>query len=145
MKTLALVLLLWTIGASSSIAHEVHHDIAATGAVLVRLTYADGSPFAYEKYELFPEGREVPVQVGNSDAQGRVVFVPGDVANWRLKAYSADGHGVDLKFAAPATGTVSAPAASAGPDRATQVLIGLAILFGLFGLVQLFVHRRRKP
>ncbi len=142
MRTLALVIVLWSVGAGCAIAHEVHHDIAATGAVMVRLTYADGSPFAYEKYELLPEGREVPFQVGNSDAQGRVVFVPGDVANWRLKAYSADGHGVDLKFAAPATGTPSAPPASAGADRATQVLIGLAILFGLFGLVQIFVHRR---
>jgi nickel transport protein len=144
MRTLALFLLLWTVGASCAIAHEVHHDIAATGAVMVRLTYADGSPFAYEKYELFPDGQEVPVQVGNSDAQGRVVFVPGETIDWRLKAYSVDGHGVDLKFAAPATRTVTAPPASAGPDRATQVLIGLSFLFGLFGLVQLFLRRRRS-
>ncbi len=141
MRTLALVLLLWTVGAA---AHEVHHDIAATGAVMVHLRYADGSPFAYEKYELFPEGQEVPVQVGNSDAQGRVVFVPGETINWRLKAYSADGHGVDLKFAAPAIQAATAPAVAAGPDRPTQLLIGLSLLFGLFGLVQLFL-RRRKP
>jgi nickel transport protein len=141
MKVLALLFLLWVGGVA---AHEVHHDIAAAGAVVVRLSYADGKPFAYEKYELFPDGQEVPVQVGNSDAQGRVVFIPGEIANWRLKAYSADGHGVDLKFAAPGTQAVAASATPAGPDRVTQMLIGLSFLFGLFGLVQLFL-RRRKP
>lgn len=141
MKALALLPLFWFGGAAG---HEVHHDIAATGAVAVRLAYADGSPFAYEKYELFPEGKDVPVQVGNSDAQGRVVFVPGDIVNWRLKAYSADGHGIDLKFAAPAAESAGTPSMPAGPDRPTQLLIGLSVLFGLFGLVQLFL-RRRKP
>jgi nickel transport protein len=140
MRTLALFLLLCTVGAA---AHEVHHDIAAAGAVMVRLTYADGSPYAYEKYELFPEGQEVPAQVGNSDSQGRVVFVPGETTNWRLKAYSADGHGVDLKFAAPAIQVATTPAVAASPDRATQVLIGLSLLFGLFGLVQLLLRRRK--
>jgi len=138
MRALALFLLL---GVGGAAAHEVRHDIAAVGAVAVRLSYADGSPFAYEKYELFPGGQDLPAQVGNSDAQGRVVFVPGQIANWRLKAYSADGHGVDLEFAAPTTQAVAAPPVAAGLDRTTQVLIGLAVLFGLFGLVQLFLRR----
>lgn len=57
-------------------AHEVHHDIAAAGAVMVRLTYADGSPYAYEKYELFPEGQEVLAQVGNSDSRAGSSLFP---------------------------------------------------------------------
>jgi nickel transport protein len=142
---LALILLLWT-GAAT--AHEVHHAIARADAVVVRLSYADGQPFAYEKYELYAVGKDVPAQVGNSDALGRVVFVPGEVKDWRLKSYSADGHGVDLRFAAPApVGGLSGlpePAAPAEPGRATRIVLGLSLLFGLFGLLQLFL-RRRKP
>jgi nickel transport protein len=134
-------LLLWPLAAG---AHEVHHAISAAGAVAISLSYADGRPFAYEKYELTPEGQQVPVQVGNTDAAGRVVFLPGGTRNWRLKAYSADGHGVDLRFESPTvTGTVAATAA-AKPDRVGQMVLGLAVLFGLFGLVQLF-QRRRRP
>jgi len=136
----AVLLLAW---AGLAAGHEVHHVVEPTAAVVVRLSYADGKPFAYEKYELTPEGQEIPVQVGNTDARGRVVFVPGEARNWRLKAYSADGHGTDLRFAAPATQAAAPAAVAAVPDRATQLVTGLALLFGLFGLVQLFLHRRK--
>lgn len=140
MKVLLLApLLAWTVAAA---AHEVHPTVAAAGAVAITLRYADGQPFAYEKYELTPEGQQTPVQVGNTDAAGRVVFLPGEHRRWRLKAYSADGHGTDLQFESP---PVDAPAAAANtPGRATQMVLGLAVLFGLFGVVQLFL-RRRKP
>lgn len=140
MRVVALILLLWLGGAS---AHEVHHVVAATGAASVSLNYADGSPFAYEKYELYAEGREVPVQVGNTDAAGRVVFVPGETRQWRLKAFSADGHGVDLRFESPAIQTAAATT-DAGPGRPTLALFGLGLILALFGLYQLFINRRQQ-
>jgi nickel transport protein len=140
----ALLLALTALWCGTAAAHEVHHTVAATGAVVVSLSYADGSAFAYEKYELTPEGQQVPAQVGNTDAAGRVVFLSGNLPRWRLKAYSADGHGVDLRFEAPQPAASTPAAPAAGPDRATQVVIGLSILFGLFGLLQLFLHRRHS-
>lgn len=123
-------------------AHEVHHRIESTSAVVVTLRYANGQPFAYEKYALYPAGQETPAQVGNTDAQGRVVFVPDATRNWRLQATSTDGHGVNLEFAAPATG---APA-SAAPETALQRWLlagfGLSFIFGLFGLFQLFARKK---
>jgi len=133
-------LLAWSLLAA---AHEVHHTVAAAGAVAVALSYADGQPFAYEKYELTPEGQQAPQQVGNTDAAGRVVFLPGTHRRWRLKAYSADGHGVDLNFESPPVDTPAAVTTTDTPDRATQLIFGLSVLFGLFGLLQLFLHRRK--
>ena len=130
--------------ASLAGAHEVHHAVEPADAVVVRLTYADGKPFAYEKYELYPAGQDVPTQVGNSDAQGRVVFIAGEVRDWRLKAYSADGHGTDLQFAAPAARSTATTTDTAAPGRPVLLVTGLAVLFGVFGLIQLFL-RRRKP
>jgi nickel transport protein len=141
MRAVAILLLLW-IGSAS--AHEVHHVIAATNAATVSLSYADGSAFAYEKYELYADGKDVPMQVGNTDASGRVVFVPGDTKNWRLKAYSADGHGVDLRFESLAI-QASAVAADAGPGRATLALFGLGLILAAFGLYQLLIARRKTP
>jgi len=139
MRVLTLVLVLW---ASLAGAHEVHHAIAATNAMSVSLTYADGNPFAYEKYELYPDGKEVPVQVGNTDATGRVVFIPGEIQKWHIKAWSADGHGVDLRFESPTLQAGPATSVDAAPGRTTLALLGLGIILSVFGAYQLF---RRKP
>lgn len=139
MKTLAFFLALW---AGAAGAHEVHHAIAAANAVSISLTYADGSPFAYEKYELYADGKNVPVQVGNTDAAGRAVFIPGETKQWRLKAYSADGHGVDLRFEPPAV-RQGAGVSDAGPGRATLALFGLGLILATFGIYQLFLNRRQ--
>ncbi|MBK7813548.1 MAG: ABC transporter permease [Rhodocyclaceae bacterium] len=140
MRVLVFVLALWS-GAAA--AHAVHHDIVATGAVSVALTYADGSPFAYEKYELYPDGKEVPVQVGNTDAAGHVVFLPGDTKQWRLKAFSSDGHGVDMRFESPAV-LGNTAAAESGPSRTTLALLGLGLILAAFGAYQLFLGRMTK-
>ncbi len=144
MRLVLLLLLSW---ANLVFAHEVHHVVTPGTAVVVKLSYADGKPFAYEKYELTPDGASVPMQVGNSDAEGRVVFVPGTASNWRLKAYTADGHGADLRFAVPAmNGQSAVPGAPSvtdtGPNRASLLAFGLGLLLAAFGLLQLFVKRK---
>lgn len=124
-------------------AHEVHHAIETTGAVAIRLTYADGKPFAFEAFEAYPEGKDIPAQVGRTDEQGRAVFVPGETKRWRVKAFSADGHGVDLKFDTPAiTTSAAAPASSDGPNRASLLLFGFSILLALFGAYQLWLRKK---
>lgn len=134
------ILFLFCLGTAS--AHEVHHVVAAADAASVSLSYADGSAFAYEKYELYAEGKDIPVQVGNTDAGGRVVFIPGETKQWRLKAFSADGHGVDLHFESPALQTNATVAADSGPGRGTLALFGLGLILAAFGTYQLF---GRKP
>lgn len=142
MRTLIFVLCCW---AGWAHAHEVHLRIAATDAVVITLTYASGQPFAYEKYALYPVGQETPQQVGNTDAQGRIAFVPGTTQAWRLQATSTDGHGMNQEFQIPATGnrtTIANEANETGP-RWLLASFGLALIFGLFGLFQLFM--RKKP
>lgn len=136
----AWTILLWAL-ALPALAHEVHTRIDASEAVVITLTYANGEPFAYEKYALYPAEEETPRQVGNTDAQGRIAFVPDATRQWRVQASSADGHGVNLEFTAP---DVAAP--TAGTETAPHWLLagfGLSLIFGLFGLAQLFL--RKKP
>ena len=134
MKSLVCLLMLW---ATMTQAHEVHHHIVAAQVVVVTLTYANGEPFAYEKYALTPMGQETPQQVGNTDAKGRIAFVAGATEKWRLQASSADGHGLNLDFSAPAIQTKEAAQEPAVP-RWLLGGFGLSLIFGLFGLVQLF-------
>jgi nickel transport protein len=84
--------------------------------------------------------------VGRTDQEGRALFVPGAIKRWRLKAYTADGHGVDIRFDAPALETRQGAGPSAGPDarpnRASLLLFGFSILLALFGAYQLWVRKK---
>lgn len=120
-------------------AHEVRHEISAMQAMTVRLVYADGEPFSYENYELYADGSQRPAQTGRTDAKGRVVFLPDQAKSWHLRAFSADGHGVDLTFDTKA-GDAQIPEAETG--RHTRLLLGLSIILALFGALQLFFQKK---
>ncbi|MBD3236066.1 MAG: hypothetical protein GF330_05140, partial [Candidatus Eisenbacteria bacterium] len=77
-------------------AHEVHHAVRQGPATVVQLSYAGGSPFSYESYEIRFEDQEIPRQVGRTDSAGRIVFVVDRAGTYRLRAFSEDGHGATL-------------------------------------------------
>jgi len=137
----ALLLSGWLLALPAA-AHEIVVETLSGPANVVRLHYADGQPFAFEAYELYPAGSEVPGQVGRTDASGRVVFIADDQPQWRLKAWSADGHGVDQQIVARTT-DVTAVAVTAAPARSSLWLAGLGGIFGLFGLWQLFLRKKK--
>lgn len=123
-------------------AHLVEHELESGEATVITLRYADGTPFAFESYEIFASGESIPVQVGRSDLNGRIAFAPSRSGPWRMRAFSEDGHGVDFTFHTDAATTVRRNASEPLP-RGTKILVGLAILFGLFGVLSLAYRSRR--
>jgi len=121
-------------------AHQLDLAQDETQAIRLTLSYPDGTPFAYESYELYPADADLPLQTGRTDAKGRILFIPDTAAEWRIKAFSEDGHGIDRRFTANAiaTGRVST---CDGSSRLYAIITGLAVLFGLFGLYQMFFNR----
>lgn len=142
MKLGLLLVSLATIALPTS-AHEVHVSASPETVMVVTLTYANGKPFAYEQFEVTPEDTDAPSQVGRTDAKGRAAVLPLPGKALTLTASSRDGHGARLSL--PAT----APGAAAGvPNEMPRWLLitaGAGILFGLFGLIQLFLPKQRKP
>ena len=122
-------------------AHEVKVDISNQGAAVVRLTYADGSPFSFEAYEIYQPGKDIPAQVGRTNAEGQIVFLPGVQTEWRVKAYSVDGHGIDKRLKVEA-GSGSSSTGNGELPRPLVLLSGLGVVFGLFGVMQLFYRRK---
>jgi len=121
------------------LAHEVIVATSASSATVVQLNYADGQPFAFEAYELYPAGGHMPAQVGRTDASGRVVFVAVGGQEYRLKAWSADGHGVERTVVA--SGDSGDVAVAPPSSRSGLLLAGIGVIFGLFGVWQLFLRR----
>ena len=122
-------------------AHELRRTVTQTDAVIIELSYPDGTLFDFEQYEIYRPGGGAPFQVGRTDAMGRVVFVPDVAGEWRLKAFSEDGHGTDFTFETDAGGT------AIGSDqplirRYSMICVGVAIILGMFGLLSLFAKRR---
>ncbi len=121
-------------------AHSLGHSVQTGSAVIVELRYGDGSPFSYETAEVYRPAESVPFLAGRTDANGRLAFVPDRPGEWRVRAFSEDGHGGDFVVAAAPEGGASAP--SAGLGGLGGLAVGLSVLFGLFGLWSLFLRKK---
>jgi nickel transport protein len=125
-------------------AHDLQHRIQEGAAVTVELFFADlaeDNAFSFESYEVYRAGEEVPFQVGRTDALGRLAFLPDTAGTWRVKIFSEDGHGADISLTTGAQGGIE------GADRPlferhSRLVVGVSILFGIFGLLNLFARRR---
>lgn len=140
---LAAGLLALLLGGPAAGAHELHSSVTSGEAVVIELRFADGTPFAFEGYEISPAGGRTPAQVGRTDARGRIAFLPERAGTWRLRAFADDGHGLDMNFTTDAAATVGAADAPAY-QRYARTFVGVGMILGIFGLVSLFYRRRAR-
>jgi len=140
-RVLALVLCAWLPG--QALAHDLQHQIDEGAAVSVRLFFADGRDFSFESYEIYRAGDEVPFQVGRTDLQGRVVFLPDRAGTWRIKAFSEDGHGADFSFSTDLKGGAQ-DANRSFLERHLRIVVGVSVIFGVFGLVNLLMRKGER-
>ncbi len=130
------------VGVAASHAHDLQYSVAAGQAVVVKLFYVDNTPFTFEGYEVYREGEKLPYQVGRTDSQGRVSFLPDRPGKWRIKAISEDGHGLDFTL------TTDAAAHVEGSDKPVyerygRIVVGIAVILGLFGFLNLYLRRKK--
>jgi len=121
-------------------AHELTHSAQPGTAVIVEIRHGDGSPFSHQRAEVYRPGETVPFLGGRTDANGRLAFVSDRAGEWRVRAFSEDGHGGD--FAVPAS-AADASATTTEPGLLSHLAVGLSLLFGVFGLWSLFLRSRR--
>lgn len=127
---------------SPALAHDLQYTVASGQAVVVKLFYLDNAPFTFEGYEIYREGEKLPYQVGRTDNQGRIAFLPDRAAIWRVKAFSEDGHGLDFKLSTDAAATIAGSEKPAY-ERYGRIVVGLAFILGLFGALSLLVQRKK--
>ncbi len=121
-------------------AHQLNHRAQTGNAVIVELRYGDGSPFSYESAEVYRPAESIPFLAGRTDANGRLAFIPDRAGDWRIKAFSEDGHGGDFTVATTGEGGTSAPAVGLG--TLGGLAVGLSLLFGIFGVWSLVLRKR---
>lgn len=126
--------------------HGVEKSVSRGEAVVIELTHDDGEAFSFERYEIYREGEGDPYQVGSTDVNGRIVFIPDREGAWRVRAFSQDGHGVDFTFENEAPGEaheeeIVAPVSTL--DRVLRVIVGVLIIFALCRAIVYFRERKR--
>ncbi len=125
-----------------SFAHSVEYTVNHQKAVVVKIFFADGTPFSYEKFEVYsPDNPKVPYQVGRTDKYGRIVFIPDKVGDWTVKAFSEDGHGIIKKVHIEDLSKVSKRPNQFG--YLLKIFIGVLIILLVYGLFYLTVRRKK--
>jgi hypothetical protein len=115
---------------------------AVEGAAAVRAYYDNGSPMAFCDVEIFRPGEDSEAfQVGTTDCNGTFGFVPDTTGTWRAVVDDGMGHMAMARIDAGPTG-IRGEAAGAGPG-VRGVIVGVSMIFGLFGLVALLYCRRK--
>ena len=124
-------------------AHEVRHEVTRTEAVVLSLSYADGTPFAHEACEVRRVGDTVPLLAGRTDAEGRLAFLPPTEGRYAVRALSEDGHGASFEFESGSVEVAAGSlAATATRDRSLlQLLAGVLLILALFVGLRLLTRR----
>ena len=136
-------MLLCALNCDAALAHDLEYVVGEGSAVFVKLSLSGEKEFSFESYEIYRDGENVPFQVGRTDQQGRLVFLPDRPGQWRIKVFSQDGHGRDFSITTDARGGIER-AERPVVSRNLRILIGAALVFGLFGLIDLFARRRGR-
>jgi len=144
MKKLPLFFSLMLSCATPVQAHDLQYSVGGGQTVVIRTFYVDNSPFTFEGYEIYRDGEKLPYQVGRTDSQGRIAFLPDRADTWRIKATSEDGHGLDFKLSTDAAATLSG---TEKPffERYARIAVGVAVILGLFGFLNLYLKRKKSP
>lgn len=137
------ILLLTLLLVSPTWAHTVDYDVTNQQGTVVT-TYLGEEEASYAEYEVFaPDQKDNPFQIGRSDARGRVVFLPDQPGKWLIKMKADSQHGVHGAEVEVVVDEKSVVKEFSKPLVAThtRLLIGVSLLFGIFGLYSLFRGR----
>jgi nickel transport protein len=141
---LATLLSLGTIGMFPQVclAHGATCDVIE-GGIAVEARYDDGSPMAYCDVEIFRPGEAGEAfQVGSTDPMGRFAFIPDTTGTWTATVDDGMGHLARAEIAIGPDAIMARPTGISSKLRGT--IIGVAVIFGVFGLLALFYGLRRR-
>jgi hypothetical protein len=139
---LALVLAATAVSAGICAAHGARCDVIA-GAAAIKAYYDNGSPMAFCDTEIFRPGDDSEAfHMGSTDCHGTFGFVPDTTGTWKVTVDDGMGHMARAEVVVGPDRVSGGGSESVG--RAQGVIVGVAVIFGLFGVLALFYCRRKE-
>ncbi len=132
--------------------HGVAGSIDPEHGYQVTAMYDDREPMSYAAVEIKAPDSKIAFQTGRTDRNGIMMFQPDRPGRWQ--AVVSDGMGHRLEVETEVVVTADSPTNKPGTNQALVVMrpggnrvqgiiTGLAIIFGLFGLVYGWRERHR--
>ncbi|MEA2083491.1 MAG: hypothetical protein U9O82_04470 [Thermodesulfobacteriota bacterium] len=155
------LIILWlgvTIGLSAMAedvwSHGVLGRISSEEGLLVEAEYDDGEPMSYSSVEIFDSEEKIPFQSGRTDRNGRFIFYPDKMGNWKVVVNDGIGHrlaletNIDKTLNLNKTGQQAESIKQGSLSRYERALMGISIIFGISGIFFWWrgrrIYRRNK-
>lgn len=115
---------------------------------LVNAGYDDGEPMSYAEVEIIGPVSGTPFQKGRTDRNGRFMFLPDQKGLWQIVIKDGMGHRLVLGWEiTDVKGGIKearpTETASRKTSRLQGIIMGMSIIFGLFGIVYGWKARSR--
>ncbi len=119
-------------------AHAVGYKVEKGGAITISVWYEGLSriPMKEAFVKVFAPGEDEFFQRGRTDRKGKFSFYPDRPGDWYVLINDGKGHGVALKVRVRKPGADEI--CSSSLPFYLKILIGLSLIFGLFGALSLW-------
>jgi len=134
--------------------HGVLGRVGSEKGILVEVEYDDGEPMSYASIEIFDSEEKIPFQSGRTDRNGRFLFYPDKMGNWKIVVNDGIGHRLALKTNIDETLNPNKTEQQAKSikqnslSRYERALMGISIIFGISGIFFWWkgrkIYRRNK-
>jgi len=121
--------------------HGVVGRVGSEKGILVEVEYDDGEPMTYASIEIFDSEENLPFQSGRTDRNGRFLFYPDKMGDWKVVITDGMGHCLTLKtnidkmFNLDKTNEQQAKGLNESfLSRYERALTGISIIFGISGI-----------
>jgi len=127
------------------LAHSIQYHVEQRMGVAVRAYYSADDPASYSEYELYGPGDSEPHQIGRTDRNGYIGFVPDRQGTWKLQVWGESTHGFHGVTTEIVVDDTLALNSFSKPLLAThtKLITGVSVAFGLFGLYAMWTSRRK--
>ena len=132
--------------------HGVAGSIDPEHGYQVTAMYDDGEPMSYAAVEIKAPDSKTAFQTGRTDRNGIMMFLPDQPGRWQAVVSDGMGHRLEVETEVAATAksprhepvTNQVPVVKRpGGSRVQGIITGLAIIFGLLGLLYGWRGRHR--
>ena len=135
--------------------HGVLGRVGSGKGVLVEAEYDDGEPMTYASIEIFDSEDKLPFQSGRTDRNGRFLFYPDKMGDWKVVVADGMGHRLALKININKMFNLDKINEQQAKDinenslsRHERALMGISIIFGISGIFFWWggrkIYRRNK-
>jgi len=142
-RAIVIYVLAGTIWNAACLGHGVEHNVLE-GGVGIEVNYDDGTPMRFCEVMVFsPLDNGAEFQQGFTDRNGRFAFFPDTTGTWHVAADDGMGHAISEDIDVREGMRIPRNDTS-GFHRFEGAVIGVSLIFGLFGVTSFLLRRRRS-